>query len=123
VTKNLTVSGYLSAQGGNNIYSSREFKTDIRPFTESDYAHVLDEVGKTDVFHYHYKEASLKDQPHVGVIAEASPREILDKSGKMVSLGDYSGFLLAAVKAQQAQIEAMKTEIQELRREIRETKD
>jgi hypothetical protein len=102
--------------------STRDAKQDIHPLSEADYAHILDAVGKTDVFHYRFKAAGIDRKQRIGVIAEESPPEILDETGKAVSFLDYNGFLLATVKAQQVQIRDMKSELESLKREVRAAK-
>ncbi|MFZ1947603.1 MAG: tail fiber domain-containing protein, partial [bacterium] len=96
-----------------NLLSSREYKRDIEPLDQAECRQILERAAATDVVRY-----SFTNDPdgvrHLGVIAEESPREIVASDGKGVSLGDYSAFLLAAIKAQQAEIEALKTQVKEL---------
>ena len=57
--------------------------------------------------------------PRIGVIAEEAPREILGPDGRSVSLSDYAGFLMGALKAQQALIKRQSEEVAELRARVR----
>jgi hypothetical protein len=99
-----------------NVLSSREYKRDIEALDQGEYAGILEKIEALDVVHYRY---TGDDHLHLGVIAEDSPVEILARDGKGVSLGDYAAFLLAGMKAQQAQIDALRAEVAELRAERR----
>jgi hypothetical protein len=96
-----------------NLLSSREYKTDIRPFSSLDYSDALEKIGRLDVVRYRFADDDGEVQ-HIGVIAEESPVEILAPDGKAVSLGDYISFLLAAIKAQQERIEILEAQVSAL---------
>jgi hypothetical protein len=97
-----------------NLLSSRDYKEDISPFEPADYQQMLEKLRGTQVVRYRFSRDENRTE-HIGVIAEEAPGEILSPDGKGVSLGDYSAFLLAAIKAQQEQIGTLEEEIKELR--------
>ncbi len=97
-----------------DIYSSRAYKTDIRPFSPADYRLAADRVGDLNLVRFRYKEDKPGDKKILGFIAEEAPNEILSPDGKAVSLGDTLGFLLAAIKGLKAENDALRTEIERL---------
>ncbi len=96
--------------------SSREHKKDIQKLGAADYRHVLDVVEHTDVYHYRWRADGIDQKQRIGLIAEEAPDEIRDETGKALSMLDYNGLLLAAVKAQQKQIAELKAEVEQLKR-------
>jgi len=109
---------------GWDVYSSREYKTDIIYLEEQDYDEILEQIEGMDLARYKWKKdveeensrAVLSDtpsqsegrdpqwqslNPNLGVIVEdeGTPQEVLSKDGKSISLYDYTTFALAGVKA------------------------
>lgn len=107
-TGNLWIKGTLS-QG-----SSRDTKKDIQSFAKTDYENILQKALNTDVVNYKYKTEDANTKPHIGVIAENSPSEITSDDQKSIRTSDYLGFLLAAIKAQQQEIQQLKDEVKQL---------
>jgi hypothetical protein len=101
--------------------SSRDAKTDIETLGPEQYQEILQKVAETDVVRYKYKDQK-DDEVHIGVIAEDAPEEMVDPERKGIPTGDAIGFLLAALKAQQAQADAQREEIKALRAEIEKMK-
>jgi hypothetical protein len=93
--------------------SSREVKKQITPLDQRDYQDILQQINELQMVRFLYKDDGDR-HPHLGVIAEESPQQILDQTGKAISLSDYASFLLAGLKAQSEQIKALTEEIQAL---------
>ena len=91
--------------------SSQEHKQDINQLSSKDLNSIIAKLKQTPVFRYRFKTPGIDGKIRLGVIAEQSPEEILDESGKAVSFLDYNGFLLAAIKAQQSLIEQLQNDI------------
>jgi len=99
-------------------YSSKTHKKDIQPLVSADYRDILSKLQQTNVFHFRYKEASNDSKLKVGLIAEESPKEIVSSDGKGIDLGETISFALAAIKAQQEQIEDLKGQINQLKSRV-----
>lgn len=80
--------------------SSVEVKQDVHALLDDDYRDILDKIEKTPLFRYRFRASGIDQKQRVGVIAEEAPEDILDETGKCVSLLDYVGFLFAGLKAQ-----------------------
>ena len=92
--------------------STKEMKKDIKYLSKSDYKEILKKLEKIKVVTYRWKEeANADDELHIGVISEEAPDEIVTKDKKAIDISDYLGFLLAIAKAQQDEIEALKTHL------------
>jgi hypothetical protein len=100
-----------------NVNSSRALKKDITPLGQKDYTTILNELDNLQMVRYLYK-TEYNRPPHLGVIAEDSPQDILDPSGKRVSVSDYTGFVMAGLKAQMQQIKALTEKVNKLEAEL-----
>jgi hypothetical protein len=100
-----------------NNFSSREFKTAIRALEPEEYREILEDLQRTEVVRYAYR-GDPGGTEHIGVIAEDAPEDIVTPDRKAVQLSDYSAFLMAAIKAQQEQIDALRTEVRDLKAQI-----
>ncbi len=103
---------YLSNGGVWTNASSRKYKTDIRPLSEKEYFQALDNLIETDVVHFRYKNCF--EEKHLGIIAEDAPEEIVNETKDGLYTADFTAMLLAAIKAQQIQIECLKSDIEKL---------
>ena len=104
--------------------SSRALKQDINYFTSGQYHDILNKIDTTRVVRYRWRPGNgvSTQEPHIGVIAEEAPAEIVNAKRTAVSYSDYLAFLLAGIKAirvqGEEQIELLTNEIQRQEREI-----
>jgi hypothetical protein len=110
----VTGGSYCDASGWHNG-SSRELKHDIVKLTPEECRAILQQLLATDVARYKYK-LDERGQEHVGLIAEEAPDVLTGPEHKAIGTGDAIGFLMAAVKAQQAEIEQLKAELAQQKR-------
>lgn len=97
--------------------SSKELKKQITPLSHEDYQDILKQINGLQMVRFLYKHEQDRHL-HLGVIAEDSPQEIVDEAGTAVSLYDYTSFLLAGLKAQSDEIEALKAKIRDLEAKV-----
>ena len=127
---NSTISGNFEPQGVNsfnlgsssmywkNVYagdfvnrSERIAKENIRKL---DTGAMYDKVKTIPPYSYQYKE---DDAEHIGVIADESPREILDESGTGISLYAYTTMLLGALQETIKKVEKLEEDINGYRKQ------
>jgi hypothetical protein len=89
--------------------SSIEAKQDVHALSAEDYRDIHRKMMKTPLYRYRFKASGIDRKSRMGVISEESPQEILDETGKYVSMLDYVGFLFAALKAQAIEIDRLAT--------------
>ncbi len=77
-----------------------------------EYSGILKKLEKVDVVHFRYKQDTGRE--HIGLIAEDVPEEIASNDRRGIAPNDAIAFLIAALKAQQAQMEEMKAKIRAL---------
>lgn len=87
--------------------SSMTTKQDVRLLSEEDYRDIHEKLTQTPLYHYRFRADGINQKSRIGVISEESPVEILDETGKYVSLLDYLGFLFVAIKAQAKEIKKL----------------
>jgi len=108
------VSGaYCSSLGVWTNASSRKYKTEIEPLNTDEYTNILKKLEGMDVVHFRYKADPTRK--HIGMIAEDVPEEISSEKRDGIPTADAIAFLMAAVKAQQCQIEQLKATVKDLK--------
>lgn len=93
--------------------SSRAFKTDITPLSQTDYSDFLSKLQSTALFHYRFKDDASREE-HMGVIAEDAPEEIVSEDKKGLDVANCIGFLAANVKELKTKNDALKARLEVL---------
>ncbi|MDR4467768.1 MAG: hypothetical protein MRJ68_05630 [Nitrospira sp.] len=96
--------------------SSIATKQDVRMLADEDYRNIYEKLTQTPLYHYRFRANGIDCKSRIGVISEESPVEILDETGKYVSLLDYLGFLFVAIKAQAREIKKLEGMLSSLAR-------
>jgi hypothetical protein len=94
--------------------STIQEKKSVNKFNEQDYTHALQKLSQLDAVTFLYRDEPDNHQPHIGIIAEDSPQEILNDKRDSINLSAYTTLLLAGLKAQQAEIEQLKSDLKGL---------
>ncbi|MEM5816149.1 MAG: tail fiber domain-containing protein, partial [Candidatus Aenigmatarchaeota archaeon] len=89
---NLKVKGEILASSY-NVYSSREYKGNIKEFDENI---ALEKLKNIKFYEYKYKGSS---STQIGIIAEEAPQEILADNGKSINLYKFISFIGSSVKS------------------------
>ena len=104
---------------GVHTYSQAYRKKDFEKLENA-----LDEIKKTDIYKYHYKEQNENEKKSIGMVIGkdfnySSLATVTDNNGEEVGISDYSmiGIAWKAIQEQQEQIEQLQKEIKELKGE------
>ncbi len=112
---NTTIGANLDPTGTFNNASSRALKFDITPLTPEQCDEMLEKINNIAVSHFKYKVQP--DRLRLGVIAEDSPDEMTSEDKKGVQSYGAVSMLIAAMQAQQREIEELKARLKELEAE------
>jgi hypothetical protein len=93
--------------------SSLEFKKDVRPLQENDYAAILNGLDDFMVAYFRYRHDPAEQSPELGLIAEEAPKQVQVEQG--ISLNETYGYLFAAAKALKSDQQRMKSRIEALK--------
>lgn len=115
VTCQSSSSGGISCVGP---VSRREFKTDIEYVSDEEQKELARETLQTNLAEYRYKTEPESSKRHLGFIIDDMPAgsPAVDGDGTHVDLYGYSTMLLATVKQQQKQIDALQKQVDELKK-------
>ena len=124
VAGNIRATGYLQANSY-NCNSSRDLKKDITPVSPDENRAILQRIRELQLVRYRYREEDAARKPHLGLIAEDSPADVLSENGRAISLYDYVGYLTAGMQALardndrvRAENEALKRDLQAIRKRL-----
>ena len=109
----LYVNGDLKASsysGGSSI----GWKTDLQRLTPAEEQAVLKDLLEAGLYRYSLKQAKNGAAEQLGVLIEEAPAEMTDDQHRVIANHDSMAAIVAAVKAQQAEIESLRADIRQL---------
>ena len=98
-------SGYFMdvLANGSSIVSARDKKENIEPYK----GNALELLRKTEIVQYSYK-SDQKHLPHIGFIADDTPKELSGVKQDTMSVGDCIGVLIKAVQELEKELDTLK---------------
>jgi hypothetical protein len=101
--------------GGMCPISRRSVKQDIEYLTPSEIQREAKELLAIPLARYRYRDESQAREPHLGfIIDDIGPQECVDWQAKTVDLYGYTSMAVAALQAQQTEIEELRARLSEL---------
>ncbi len=112
------INGDARAEGVGATFdnSTVQVKTDLVPLTLPEEQAILEKLLSVSLYHFRLKSGDHAKAHRLGILTEEAPAEMVDDSGQGIVQGDSLAALLAAVKAQQVEINALRSELEELRK-------
>jgi hypothetical protein len=88
--------------GSTNFFStsSRDYKTNIQPFTSS----AIDIIDNTEIVTFYYEFEGMEDKLRIGFIAENTPEELATKSHDRIDINSSIGVMMKAVQELDAKL-------------------
>jgi hypothetical protein len=96
--------------------SSVSVKTNVIKMTPAEEFSLSARMNDQTVYSYKLKYAGLDERRFLGVLAEETPLELLDDRQEAICVDDYVPSLIALIRMQQAEIEALRGRIEQLKR-------
>lgn len=90
----------------------------MTPLAPDEYGRIADELAGMDVVRFRYLSEAPGTKPHLGMIAEDAPVDIVDANGRAIRLPETVAYLVAANRALAAQKDALRTDLDALRRDV-----
>lgn len=99
--------------------SRRSYKSDIRYLSGAELDQVRDDLMSLPLATWRYSAEGTAAASHLGFIIDDAPESpAVSESGETVDLYGYTSMTVAAVQAQQRQIDALQAEVAALRKEL-----
>lgn len=106
-------------QPGGCPISRARYKRDIKYLDDSAIQRVHDDLMTMPLATWHYRSEKAAAREHLGIIIDDAPQSpAVAASGEYVDLYGYTSMAVAAIKAQQKQIDALNEEVRALRKEL-----
>lgn len=102
--ENVLVGGHIYCNNGVEPFSLAEKKTDIEKYNHK----AIEEIKKTDIYYYHYKEDTENCKKRVGAIIGENyncSKEIIGTEGKGIDLYSMLAIAYKAIQEQEEKIE------------------
>lgn len=112
------MAGDVAAQSFVNI-STESRKKDIETVATSSEASYLAKLDDITLVNYLYIDESSTSTPHLGLIAEDAPEEILAEGGRGVDLYKFISFLTGAMKSLAAEVREIGVKVAALTERVR----
>lgn len=78
--------------------STKKAKKNIRKLTDAEERSSTKKLAKVKLYEWNYKDEPDDVKPHIGVVTEEAPDEVLASDGKHLDVTSYLGVLTGAVK-------------------------
>ena len=112
-THNIDVAGGAYCTGAYWINGSdRESTSDVTALSDRELQAVLDQLDRTDVVRYRLTSEDSGEE-HIGLLVGDAPEAIATPTRDGINTSDAIGWLVAIAKAQQAEIEELRTALED----------
>ncbi len=138
LANNATLGGWFVTDGGPNYapiwassfnpISDRRMKKEVNTIEKADYQKYLKYIDDLETSTFYYKNESDRKNPHIGIIAQTAPPELISYAPKdpdgsdqqilTVSLADWAGLNTVVIKYLREENIRIQRELEELRTKL-----